>query len=83
MQVLQDKSRKMVCLFNCRLSPDGSALFCGVAVFRGGLGGEINVFGTNNEVYRIRIPDYVLANNTYIARANHNDVLPIEIISKK
>lgn len=79
MKVLQDKSRKMAVLFNCQLSFDNSALLCGVTVFRGGMSGEIDLFGNGNEHFRIIIPEYVIENNTYIAKASYNDTLEIEL----
>jgi hypothetical protein len=64
MQVLQDKSKMLVCLIDCRLVDN--QLNCGAAVFRGGLRGKIEVSdGTNKFI--IEVPESIAKAATYVA----------------
>lgn len=56
MRLLQDKTKNLVCLVDCKLV--GDRVLCGAAVFKGGLSGCIEV-SDGISFFKIKIPDSV------------------------
>lgn len=79
MQLLTDKSKVLAVLVNCRI--DGNNLRCGVAVFKGGLSGEIEV---SNEFrsFKIKVPESVQDCATHQIFSDKNDNLIFELCAQ-
>jgi hypothetical protein len=80
MKLLQDKTKHLACLVDCKL--DGDRILCGAAVFKGGLSGCIEV-SDGVSVFKIKIPDSVanLANYEVLFNPSTN-LVSIELWSE-
>lgn len=67
MEVLQDKTGVLACLVDCQQK--GDRLLCGVAIFRGGLRGFIEV-SDNENAFFIEVPESVATNATHLILYN-------------
>ena len=77
--LLTDKSKILAILVNCQC--EKNIIFCGIAIFRGGLSGNIEV-SDGNHTFNVRVPDEVADCATYKIFASKSDNVEIEICAQ-
>ena len=79
MRLLTDKTKMLVVLINCR--QQNKELECGVAIFRGGLSGEIEV-SDDSHTFKIKVPHEVAECATHKMFLSKSDNFEIEICAQ-
>lgn len=77
MRILTDSTQLLAVLINC--TREGNFLYCGAAIFKGGLSGAINVSDNFNS-YTIKIPESVAKVATKECYIDEYDSLEFEIV---
>lgn len=80
MNFLTDKTKMLAVLVNCQ-QESKDMMLCGIAIFRGGLSGNIEV-SDSNHTFNVKVPDEVANCATYKIFASKSDNVEIEICAQ-
>jgi hypothetical protein len=79
MDLLTDKTNLLAILVNCHV--DGNKLNCGVAVFKGGLSGDLEV-SNGKSTFKIKIPESVADCATHKIFLSKTDTFEIDLCAQ-